>query len=278
MDIIQQIKTQYHSMSRGHKQVADYVLSQTDTFIYQSSAQVAQQLGLSESTVVRFASVLGFSKYKELLKGLKAQLANRLDIIDQFCQHAPQKDDLLYPFRQDLINIQETVRGLEPDDIRRAADMIIQARYIGVVALRGAVAPALILSQFLNELLDNTRLLTPGNGDSYDAIKRWDQRDLLICCEFIPYQGFVYKMLDYGKRRGCGSIAIVGNLASCLIPLSDITLEVKKDGTFISYAAANVVVDMLLHAVSQRNSAHSVQSLGEMQEILRLANGCPEKL
>ena len=274
-DIKQQIKALYPSMSAGHRLIADYILAHADEFIFQSSAQVGKHLGLSESTVVRFANTLGFSKFKELQRILKEQIADRLDIIKQFNEHTSVYDELFYPFRQDLINIEETIRSLKPEQINHAVDLILQARHIGVVALRGAIAPALILSQFLNEQLDNTRLITPGNGDAFDMIKGWDKRDLLICCEFIPVKGFVYSVLQYAKQRDCRTISILGNLASCLLPLSDVILEVKKDSTFISYTAAVSLVNTLLYAVSQRDSTRTVRSLAEVEEILHLANGVP---
>ncbi|MCI8477477.1 MAG: MurR/RpiR family transcriptional regulator [Oscillospiraceae bacterium] len=272
-DIIQSVKARYHTMSPGHKLIADYILNHADEFIFQSSAQVGTLLGVSESTVVRFASALGYSRFKELQQALKGQVAGRLDIIRQFNQHTAGSDELFYPFQQDFINLEETIRELDPAYIRTAVDLILQARHIGVVALRGAIAPALILSQFLNELLDNSRLITPGNGDAYDIIKHWDHQDLLICCEFIPLEGFVHSVLTFGKQRGCKTISILGNLASSLFPLSDVILEVKKDGTFISYTAAVALVNTLLNAVSQRNSANTVHALEETRGILRLANG-----
>lgn len=275
MDLMQSIKARYPTMSGAQKRIADYILSSTDSFLYQSSSQVGAALGISESTVVRFASMMGFPKFKELQQALKRQMVRRLDLVEQFHQHTIGKDDLLYPLRQDLTNIEDTFHNLSSELIDQAVGHILAARLIGVVAIRGAVAPALVLSQFLNELLQNTRLLTPGTGDSFDVIRGWDQRDLLICCEFIPARGYVYRMLEYGKQRGCRTVSILGELANCLYPLSDVILEVKKDGSFISYTAALVLVNILLHAVGQRNDAGAVRSLADTQEILRLANGCP---
>lgn len=47
-------------MSKGHKAIADYILEHFDQAVFMTAARLGETLGISESTVVRFAAGIGY--------------------------------------------------------------------------------------------------------------------------------------------------------------------------------------------------------------------------
>lgn len=272
MEIIRKIEELYPKMSKGKRKIADYILEHEKETGFLSSSDIAKQVGIGESSVVRFAYHLGYSKYKEMQTDIREAYLGGLNIISQFSEFSndQSKDefDYLAPFKLELKNINETFNNLDKATLIKVVEKIVNARRIGVVATRGATSPAIVMSQLLNQIFDNTILLNPGNGYSFDFIKHWNSQDVLICFEFLPIKGHSYSVIKYGKEKGCFIISILGELASCIREKSDIGITVKKDGEFISYTSSIIVVNIIISMITQKVRGKTMESLKEVEKIL----------
>lgn len=273
MDALQRIGEMFPGLSKGKQKIAKYILENNEEAALSPAISIAKAVGMSESAVVRLATDLGFSGYKEMQESLQKTLKERLNIVERV-KHALLNDGsasntYLRAVEQDMININETIRGISEDDFLKTTRMIISAKRIGVSGIRAGAAPALVLQMYLNEMLDDVYLLTPGLGDTLDRIRTWGSDDLIIGNTFSIIKNYTYDIMKYGKSKGCKTITITDNALNPAAQIADLVLPVKVTGNFVSYTAVMTVVNTLLYLVSKEVKDKSINLLRETEIILR---------
>lgn len=278
MDLEALIREKYDAMSAGRKKVASFILNNESEFVYLTSREVAKRAQVSEATVVRLAYFLGFERYKDMQEFARNAKMDRLDIIQQFKESATQggqEKAYMKAVETDIKNIHDTFVNLDEKTLDAVVDLLLSARNIGVVGFRGGLAPALLLYHFLGETLENTFLLEPGLGRSFDVIKNWDERDVLFCFEYTPTKNHCYTVLKFGKERGCRIVSVISELPFTIRELSDYVLEVKKNGAIISYTASVVMVNVLLDLIAQKAGDRFMMNYEQTSRILRFLDKGP---
>lgn len=273
MNLQELIRERYDEMSAGRKKVAAFILNNEADFTYLTSREVARQAQVSEATVVRLAYFLGFERYKDMQEFARNAQIGKLDIIQQFKESATgtaQDKPYMKAVETDIKNIHDTFVNLDEETLDQVVDLLLSARNIGVVGFRGGLAPALLLYHFLGETLENTVLLEPGIGRSYDIIKNWDERDVLFCFEYTATKNHCYTVLKFGKERGCKIVSVIGELPFTIRELSDYVLEVRKSGAIISYTASVVMVNVLLDLIARKAGDRFMKNYEQTAKILKL--------
>lgn len=272
MDTLQRIGEMFPHLSKGKQKIAKYILENNEEAAFSPAILIAKAVGMSESAVVRLANDLGFSGYREMQESLQKTLKERLSIVERI-EHALKTDgtenSYLRAFEQDLININETIKGIAEEDFTKAVNMIMSAKRIGVAGIRAGVAPALVLQMYLNEMLNNVFLLIPGVGDAFDRIKTWGSEDLVIGNTFSIIKNYTYDTMKYAKSKGCKIITIADNAVNPAAQIADLVLPVKVNGNFVSYTAVMTVINTVLYLVSQNVKDKTIDSLRETENILR---------
>ena len=82
-DLISKINEKYGRMSKGQKLLANYIIDNYDKAVFLTAAKLGDILGISESTVVRFASFIGYSGYPEFQQALEAMVRSKLNTSDR---------------------------------------------------------------------------------------------------------------------------------------------------------------------------------------------------
>ncbi|QGP92578.1 HTH-type transcriptional regulator MurR [Neomoorella glycerini] len=272
LDVNARIQELFPKLSRGKKKIAEYILNNIEEAAFAPAATIAQKVEMSESVVVRLARDLGFSGYKDMQENIQQSIRKRLWMADQFRQwmasDAENADGYLRVVERDIQNIKDTFKNIPTDTLSMAVDMIIKARRIGIVGLRGPLGPNIIFYVFLNELLGNVTLLTPGIGLSYDILRSWNEQDLVIGSSFLMSKNFTLDILRFAKQRGCKSIAITDKLVSPLAQKADLTLPVCVDGSFTSYTAVVTLFNVLLYLIGKKLQDNALLSLEEIDKLL----------
>lgn len=255
MEILTRISDEYSNMTKGKKKIARYILDNKEESAFYSAAELAENAGVSDSAVVRFAADLGFAGYKDMQSEFQEVLRNKLSVVGRF-QHnleIGKNKEYSWAVENTIKNINETLNEITPELIEEVKDAILGARNIGVAGIRGAIAPALVLQMFLNEILDNAVLLTPGMADSFDKVKSWDENDLIIGNAFFFTKNYTWEIMKYAKSKGCKTIAFTDSVATSIGRLADIVVPVKADGMFPSYTACMLVIETILSYVSRES-------------------------
>lgn len=284
MSFFKRISEEYQSLSKGQQIIADYLLQYPEEVAFKPIAHVAQQVGLSQATVVRFVYAFGFSGYKQMQAELHTEVRTRLSIAQRFKDTVQsgaagntKQSVASMIYQRDIANINATYQKIPEETYTKACKMILSARKIGVVGTRVAASPAVILQILLNQLRDDVFLFTPAFDNAYDHLVNWDERDLIISFSYTKAQNFVYELSSFGREKGCKLISICDSYRNAVSSISELVLPVQTEGAFSSMTSTMYVLDVIIYMVSTQGESLPTQKLAAMDDIFERFINRPKK-
>ncbi|MBS3977732.1 MAG: MurR/RpiR family transcriptional regulator [Syntrophomonadaceae bacterium] len=263
------------SFSAGQKMIAEYLLLNYDKAAFMTAARLGAVVGVSESTVVRFAYALGYDGYPQMQRALQDILKNRLTTVDRLQMTAQDNNDHVVDrvLRNDMSNIRLTLEEISRDDFNEAVSMIISARNIYIISLRSATALGYFLNFYLHLLLKNCRIIS-GAGTVFEQLTAISPEDLVIGISFPRYSRQTVEGLKYAKEKGATTLAISDSVMSPLAKHARVTLVAHSDmASFIdSFVAPLSVINALIIAVGTKESSRTEEALRQLEEIWRTFN------
>jgi len=230
-DLINRIDTQYKKMSKGQKLIAEYILNNYDKAAFMTASRLGDVVGVSESTVVRFANVLGYDGYPRLQKALQELIRNKLTTVQriEMSSDLDQSMILRNVLKADMNNIRQTIEEVNNEAFDAVVNKILQARHIYVLGLRSASPLAQFMGYYLNFIFDNVRIVTSGVNDIFEQLIHIGQDDLLIGISFPRYASRAIEAMKFSKERGAATVALTDSLLSPLTSYADYTLLARSD-------------------------------------------------
>ena len=204
-DISQRIKNSYSTFSKGHKKLANAILNNYDKVAYMTAARLAITVGVSESTVVRFANVLGFEGYSEFQRALKEFVRTRLTPNQRIkdIKYKIRTDDILKNVMESDINkIRYTLDRIDKDTFNKAVDSILSAKNIYVMGSRSTEPLALVLKYNLSLIFDNVKFIQPTSSDeAFLQILSIGEDDVLIAFSFPRCSSETVSLVKYARNN-----------------------------------------------------------------------------
>ncbi len=244
-DIIKVIEEQQSKMSKGHRAIASYIINHYDTAAFITAAKLGDTVGVSESTVVRFACALGYDGYPELQKKLQKLIRSRLTNVQRMGlgEDIPEEDLARWSLRNDITSLRHIREVLDYDMMLKAADCILQANYVYIVGLRSSAPLAQFFWYYLNYIISKTSLVTSSaGGDIFGQLMHAREGDLVIAISFPRYSSRTVDGASFARNNGAKIIAVTDNALSPLAKISDENLFVYSD--------MNLFVDSLVAPMS----------------------------
>ncbi|MBP7401074.1 MAG: MurR/RpiR family transcriptional regulator [Clostridia bacterium] len=223
-NLIAGIEDSLPRMSKGQKAIAAFILANYDQAAYLTAASIGESVGVSESTVVRFAMELGFEGFPHFQKALKEELKVRLTAVQRL--HASGRlalsDDILGSvLLADADRLRRASENADRASFRQAVDILLAARRIFIVGVRSSSPLASFMDYYFNYIFDDVRLLNPtGASDMLEQIMPAGRGDVVIGISFPRYSKRTIDAMNYSRKSGASVIAIT-----------------DKDGTPVSLAA-----------------------------------------
>ncbi|MBQ3404072.1 MAG: MurR/RpiR family transcriptional regulator [Oscillospiraceae bacterium] len=272
-DVLSAIEAASGSFSKSQRLIAEYISKNYDKAAFMTAGKLGRAIGVSESTVVRFAADLGYDGYPEMRKALQELIKNRLT----FVQRIEVSKDLLEStdlpsavLHADIEKLKCTLDELDRDDFNKAVDVITGARNIYVLGMRSSAALATFLSFYLNLLFPGV-ILVSGNvaGDIFEQILRVGKEDVFIGISFPRYSKRTLKAMEYAGDRGATVIGITDNKNSFVAEHSDIKLCAKSDMvSFLdSLVAPMSLINALILALSEKTGDDISKSFARLEDI-----------
>ena len=265
-EIIARLQKNFPRFTKSQRNIADYLLAHPDRVAFLTASRLARELGISESTVVRFAVALGYSGYPEMQKDVQEIIRNKLSTAERMKLSVGDKNILTKIIRTDIQNLQLTLEEISQEDFSRAVEAIHQARRIYVAGLRSAAALAHFLGFYLDLVLKNKTVIKDIEVMFEDLITIGTE-DLVIGISFHRYTWRVVEFLSCARERGAQVIALTDSVLSPLAQSADITLLTRCDiNSFIdSFVAPLSVINALITAVSEKDRESVLNTLSEME-------------
>ena len=170
-----------------------------------TACKLGEAVGVSESTVVRFANALGYSGYPKLQEALQELIKNKLTTVQRVeMAHDQYSDDstiLNKVLKSDIDNIRDTLDAIDENAFKGAADKILKARKIYILGMRSSFTIAQYLGFYLDIILDNVHIIRMDMGDAFEQVVRVNEDDVLITISFPRYSRKSYQVAKYAKAK-----------------------------------------------------------------------------
>ncbi|MBQ8572236.1 MAG: MurR/RpiR family transcriptional regulator [Ruminococcus sp.] len=231
--LLGRIDMKLSSMSKGQKLIAHFIEQHYDQAAFLTASKLGELVGVSESTVVRFATEIGYSGYPELQKAMQEMIKDKLTSvqrIDVTAAKIENNDVLGTVLNQDIQKIRHTIEETSREDFKRAVNSIINAEHIYIYGARSASALANFLGYYFGLIFDNVHIITTGSRSGvYEGLFRISDKDALIGISFPRYSRVSVNAMSFAHSRGASTISITDNMLSPLVPHSSSVLIARSD-------------------------------------------------
>lgn len=254
-DILSRINEHFDKMSKSHKIIANYISEHYDQAVFMTAAKLGETLGLSESTVVRFAFGIGYGGYPEFQKSLEECIKSKLNNIqkmDAKYGKSSQSEILSSVLNSDIEKIQDTIENLDSAAFESAVDAILKAETIYIMGLRSNEPLAAFLHFYLNMIRGNVVLInTTSVSETFEQMIRIHDKDCFIGISFPRYSMRTLKGMEFANDRNAKVIAITDTIHSPMNLYSSCNLLARSDMVSIvdSLVAPLSVINALVVAL-----------------------------
>ena len=274
MNVINKITAAYDKMSKSHKAIARYVLENFDKAAYLNVEQLSQKTGVSEATVVRFSSELGYSKYqlfqKAVLDYAKSKLTN-VQRMEAAYGRLSGTDIFEKVLNADMDKIRTTLSSHNAEIFNTALDIISGARRIYIIGLRSSAALASFMGYYFNHIFEDVHIISSSVGDVFDDIHNITKDDVLIGISFPRYSKRTINSLHYAKKMGASVIGLTDGALSPISSIADFTLTASSDmESFVdSLVAPLSLVNAMIVALGARKKDEVSETFEKLENLWR---------
>lgn len=255
-NLLKLLKDNMDSFSKGHKLIAEYILEHYDKSAFMTAFKLGETVGVSESTVVRFASLLGYKGYPEFQKSLQELMRNKLTAVQRMELTDDRIGDgelLEQVMSIDVERIRESLSTISKSDFNRAVEKIADAHTIYIIGNRSSAALASFALYYLNLMFPIVkRVVSSSASEMFEQIMRIDEKDVIIGFSYPRYSSQTVTALKFAHDKGAEVIAFTDTDNSPLAEYADCLLLARSDmASFVdSLVAPFSLLNALIVAVS----------------------------
>ncbi len=259
--------------SKGQKLISEFILNHYDKAAFMTASKLGAFVGVSESTVVRFATEIGFDGYPSLQRALQELIRNkltsvqRLQITNQQIGSGEVLDKVL---NLDIDKIRITLEETSRADFNKAVDAIVGAKNIYIIGSRSASALAGFLAYYFGLVFDNVKLVnTTSSSEMFEQILRIDKGDIIIGISFPRYSNLTIQAFDYASKRGGSVVAITDSNTSPIAKNADYILLARSDmASFVDSVVAPLsLINALIVAVGLKKRDDIENTFNRLENI-----------
>ena len=264
-ELLKQIDEGYAKFSKGQKKLADYIRQEYDKAAFLTAAKMGEEVGVSESTVVRFATALGYDGYPEFQKALGEVVRMKLNSIQRMevtYGRISQGEILASVLQSDIEKIKQTMETIDRDTFELAVDTIL--------SIRSCAPLASFLAFYLNMVCDNVvSVSTNSASEIFEQMVRIGEEDVIIGISFPRYSMRTLKALEFASNRNAKVITLTDSIHSPMTLYSSCNLIARSDMASIvdSLVAPLSIINALVVALCMKKQDEVVETLETMEQI-----------
>ncbi|MSC76720.1 MurR/RpiR family transcriptional regulator [Eubacterium ramulus] len=272
-ELINRINEKYSSMSKRQKLLSTYITDNYDKAVFLTAEKLGKVVGVSESTVVRFATHLGYRGYPEFQKALEELVRNKLNSIQRMevtYGRISQSKILDTVLQSDAEKIKSTMEQIDQNAFESALDIILNAKHIYIVGIRSCAPLASFMSFYFNLMFDNVHLLhTSSSSELFEQMVRISEEDVIIGISFPRYSMRTLKAMEFANNRNAKVITLTDSVHSPMNLYSSCNLIAKSDMASIvdSLVAPLSVINALIVALCMRKQSEVAETLEALEDI-----------
>ena len=271
-DVITRINEHYGKMSKGQKAISAFIYDHYDQAVFMTAAKLGETVGVSESTVVRYAMFIGYNGYPEFQRDLEDWVQNKINSVQKIGAKygkSTQSEILTSVLESDIEKLQDTIHNLDPVAFETAVDAILEAKNIYIMGVRSCEPLADFLHFYLNMVRGNVVLLkTTSMSETFEQMLRIDEQDAMIGISFPRYSMRTLKAMEFANDRNAKVITITDSVHSPMNLYSSCNLLARSDMVSIvdSLVAPLSVINALVVAICLKRPEEVKKSLKDLEE------------
>ena len=272
-DILDILKERQPTFSKGQRLIAKYIMEDYDKAAFMTANRLGKTVGVSESTVVRFAVDLGFDGYPSMQKAMQEMVLNRLTSVQRIevaNNRIGDQDVVSMVMHSDMEKLRQTGETLSREEFNAAVQAILNAKRVYILGVRSAAPLAEFLGYYLNYMFNNVHTITGcGTSEMFEKIVGMDSNDVVIAFSFPRYSSATTKGAQYARSTGATVIGITDNRESPLGLSSDHVLCAKSDMVSLvdSLVAPLSVVNALIVAIAAKRQKELHRTFESLERI-----------
>lgn len=270
-ELIQRLNQSGKKLSKSHRRIAECIVTHYDKAAFMTASRLGEYVGVSESTVVRFAAALGYDGYPQLQKALQELIRHRLTASQRFemTTDMDHTQVLSKVMKADIQNIRATLDELDLNVFEEVVERFLEAKQIYVLGLRSSAPIAQFFGHYLSFIFPNVHVVTSGISDVFEQLSRIGEDDLLVSISFPRYTSRTIEVMELARKRGASLVAITDGPLSPLHAAADLCLMAKSDmASFVdSMAAPLSLINALIVALGQRRRQQVAEYFEQVEQI-----------
>lgn len=272
MNVLDAITESLRHCSKSQRKIGEYLLKSYSTAAYMTAAKLSETVGVSESTIVRYATELGFEGYPELQSALKYAARSKLNSVQRM-ERAIKSfdgDTLQKSFNSDIESIRKTLAMTDKAAFEGFVSELMNAERIYIVGARSSASLAIFMNYYLSILFDNVQVVhTVIGSEAYDQLFRVKKGDVVLGITFPRYSKLTLDVLEFSKRAGATVLGITDSVHSPIAKTADITLFADNESnTFVdSLTAPFALVNAILTEIGKREPEKTASRFAVLEQI-----------
>lgn len=272
-DLLKAIRDGMPSFSKGQRLIAGYILEHYEKAAYMTASKLGALVGVSESTVVRFAIELGFEGYPEFQKGLQKMIRSRLtsfqrmEVTNSLIAEEELPDKVLL---SDIEKIRHTMETIDHSSFEKAVEAIVSAKHIYILGVRSSSALAGFLNYNFRMIFDNVRFVqTTSGSEMFEQIMPVGEGDVMIAISFPRYSTRIINAVEYARSRHADVVALTDSELSPIAAHANQLLIAHSDMvSFVdSLVAPLSVINAIIVAVARKKQDEVTKRLRALEEV-----------
>lgn len=272
-DIVKKIMSMMPTFSKSQKKIAQAILNDYNQTAYITAAKLGDLVGVSESTVVRFAYELGYSKYPDFQHAIQKRVCSQMTSnqrIDATAARFGDADILKSVMTSDIEKIKFTMENIDRQAFSASIDALIGAKRIYIIGARSSASLASFLNFNLGLIFDNIKFVQPtSTSEVFEQLLHIGQDDVMFAISFPRYSSKMVSAVDYAHAQGARVIALTDSLQSPIAANASYVLTAQSD--MVSYVdsltAPLSIINAVLAAVAQSRRQEVKARFDELERV-----------
>lgn len=270
------INDKYLFLSKGHQKTADLILSNTNKIVDLTAKDLADILGLSESTIVRFAQELGLEGYRDLrnliVEDVKSS-STSLDRMDLFSETDGYSSSINMSINSEISHLKRC-ESLNKQLIKSIVEQMKKSRKIYLLGCRTSHFLASYFHFYLNILMDNVVLLGDSETTIHEEMVNISEDDLLFVISYPRYTKLMLDVVNHAKSKKVFIASLTDNDSNKLSKMSNITLPINNNLLFFidSLVVPMAIINSIIIDISMSNRQNTINALTKMEELWKNYN------
>lgn len=271
VDLVRQINQRYEELSKGHRRIADFIVKNSEKVAFMTAADLGKEVGISESTVVRFAKALDFSGYPKMQKALQQMIRSKLTTVQRMrmTDQESQSEILKQVLDSDIQNIRTSLTELDPLVFQDVVNQLQKARHVFIMGMRSSKLLAEYFVFYLKLVRPGVYVVDTEYNEPIESLLHITDEDLVITISYPRYSYKTIETLEFIRKKGVKIVAITDSDESPIYSMAHYPLIAKGNMFSIvdSLVAPMSVINALIVAFGNERREELTDRFTELEEM-----------